>query len=331
MSFLSKNIEQINLKNHILSQKIKNHKIDINNTKIRLIQSNSEELNLVYNDILIHNENNPAEEALNIVREIKSNNFSSINIVLGIGLGYLFKILFLSTKGKVVLYEPNIDILKFTLEAVDFSNEIQEERVYIANTRTELNKCLEDAHSYRSSLNLCGLNSCHNLYSNELKFLQENLDNINSHLQSNYACLFHRSYLWVYEGLLNIPDLAKISNIETLRDKFKSVPAIVVSPGPSLDKTIEDIKQFKDKAVIFSTGNAVKKLIKNGINPDFATFIEVFDNTNQVMDVDISQTNIIAQSIANNNIFKLNAKRKFALFSNNDLFSRWISDIADFQ
>ncbi|MGC9006364.1 MAG: motility associated factor glycosyltransferase family protein [Sulfurihydrogenibium sp.] len=53
-----------------------------------------------------------------------------------------------------------------------------------------------------------------------------------------------------------------------------TMPAFIVASGPSLDETIDLVKEHKDKAVIFSCGTALKRLMKEGIVPDFHVEIE---------------------------------------------------------
>ena len=63
----------------------------------------------------------------------------------------------------------------------------------------------------------------------------------------------------VYNNLLNTIDFFSFSSI---KDKFKNIPAIIVSAGPSLDKNIDLLKNAYDKALIFSAGSAINA-IKN--------------------------------------------------------------------
>lgn len=52
------------------------------------------------------------------------------------------------------------------------------------------------------------------------------------------------------------------------------IPAFIVASGPSLDNSMEYIKRNKEKAVIFSCGTAINKLLDEGIVPDFHIEIE---------------------------------------------------------
>jgi len=52
------------------------------------------------------------------------------------------------------------------------------------------------------------------------------------------------------------------------------LPAIIVGSGPSLDKSIEILKELRDRAIIFSCGSSLRPLLKAGIRPDFHCELE---------------------------------------------------------
>lgn len=62
-----------------------------------------------------------------------------------------------------------------------------------------------------------------------------------------------------------------------IRGRFRrryDVPAFIVAAGPSLDESIEFIRQWKDHAIIFSAGTTLQPLIKAGIVPDYHVELE---------------------------------------------------------
>ncbi|EKE02721.1 MAG: hypothetical protein ACD_20C00342G0005 [uncultured bacterium] len=329
MSILENNIAGIKEYNPILADKIYKHAFNAE-ARFELTAAESGDPILVYNGTPLHDIKDPQQEALNVFERFQ-NTSESINIIVGLGLGYLFKRYCLSAKGKIIVYEPNLDILRFTLEAVDFSNELNENRIRIANTRVELMKSLEELFMHKDSLNISGLNSSNILYPQEISSLKEDFPQVVNHLEANYTTLFEKSIWWTLQGIQNIPIIADGYNVDALRNKFKSKPAVIVSSGPSLDKTAQYLAQYRDRVIIFSAANAYKTLVKYGIKPDFITFIEVGDTSPQVKGLDISDINLIALAVANTNLHKLDFKRKFTFYSNNDLFSRWISKTAGFS
>ena len=104
---------------------------------------NTNGFNLEYNGTLIHNEKSPLGEAVSIFNKI-NNTPTSIQIIYGIGLGYLFQYTAIHSKGTVILYEPNLDILKTAFSLVDFSNELTKNNVYVTTTRDNLGELLRN-------------------------------------------------------------------------------------------------------------------------------------------------------------------------------------------
>lgn len=59
---------------------------------------------------------------------------------------------------------------------------------------------------------------------------------------------------------------------ESLRDKYKDIPCVLVAGGPSLDKNIHELRDFK--GLIISVDTALPTLLKNGIRPHFISSID---------------------------------------------------------
>lgn len=328
MSLFENNIEPIYRYNRVLVNKLENYVFD-ENIEFQLFHSESQDVNLLYKGVTVHDSNNPQIEAINAFGNINSTSENSVTVIFGLGLGYLFKRAYIESKGKIVVYEPNLDILKFTFEVVDFSKELADERVYIANSRTELLKFLNQSYTYKSSLSLLFLESSYKLYPDELNSIKQDFPEIQRHLEGNFVCLFSNSLLWAEEGIRNIPEFIKNYSVDSLRNKFRGKAALVVSSGPSLDKNIESLKKIRNKVVLFCVSNAYNTLEKHKIKPDFVSFIDVLNCNKVVKDNDLSDVNLIIQSIAHNNTFNIKSNRKFVFYSNNDIVSRWLSEVAD--
>lgn len=48
----------------------------------------------------------------------------------------------------------------------------------------------------------------------------------------------------------------------------------MVGNGPSLDESIELIREYQDKVIIFAAGTALQSLMNAGIKPDFHVIVE---------------------------------------------------------
>lgn len=67
--------------------------------------------------------------------------------------------------------------------------------------------------------------------------------------------------------LKNLPHMFASPDIGELAGKFKDIPFILIGAGPSLDESIDFLREMQDKAIIVSSNSPFRKLINNGIRP----------------------------------------------------------------
>ncbi|MCH7935515.1 MAG: DUF115 domain-containing protein [Proteobacteria bacterium] len=83
-------------------------------------------------------------------------------------------------------------------------------------------------------------------------------------------------------------------------DATRPSPAFIVGGGPSLDDGLVVIKENEGNAVIISCGSALRRLILNGITPDFRIELENLDVSPMVSrvaeDHDLTSVTILASS-----------------------------------
>lgn len=91
-------------------------------------------------------------------------------------------------------------------------------------------------------------------------------------INNNTINFFKKS--WIVEPILNLPFTYEMNSIDSLQKKFKNCSAILVSSGPSLNESIEFIRQASNHSYIFCVGSALRNLIKNGITPDFVVSMD---------------------------------------------------------
>lgn len=326
-SILEKNIESISRYNKKLAQKLAEH--EELNGEFEFLEAKTGDIILSFNGLLLHDGIDPQDEALGIFNSLSYNNKSSIHVLFGLGLGYLFKRFSLSSKGKIILFEPNLDILRLTLETVDFSEDLQKNSIVIVDTKEELQAYFEKFYTNDTEVSLSFLKSYAGLYPEKLKELVEELSFVKGLFACGHVNLGNKSNDWTFLGLANIPEVLNHYELEILRKKFRNKPAVIVSAGPSLDNNIEVLKEFEDKAVIFSVGTALKTVSAHNIKPDFLTVVEHNDCSFQVSGIDTSEINLILPPMTYKNFHTSNTKRRFNYYPNNDFTTKWLTKILD--
>lgn len=84
---------------------------------------------------------------------------------------------------------------------------------------------------------------------------------------------------WIDQGLKNLPLFTHGKNLKELDGLFKGRPAILIAPGPSLEKNIHLLKEAKGRAVLIAQLQSVRRLYKEGIQPDFVVVLDPQDLT----------------------------------------------------
>jgi hypothetical protein len=95
--------------------------------------------------------------------------------------------------------------------------------------------------------------------------------------------------------LENIPEIIKKHGVTELKDIYKDKPCVCISPGPSLKKDIEMLKQNKDKAIYIAVDCVVPYLMEHDFMPDFICGIDPLeDNARLFTDPRLKDVPLIA-------------------------------------
>lgn len=327
ISILEKNLKQIARYNPELARRVRNHTVI--SKPFEFAESMTGDVILVYDGIPLHDTRDPQQEALDICASASGNVYYNIDVIFGLGLGYLFKRFLMDRQTKILIYEPNLDILRITLEVADFSEDLSRDNVVLINDTKNLDIAFNRLYFKDTEVFMYFLNSYRTMYLEEMQAFTELLTEKAGIYGSHYRNLCSKARLWTNAGIKNIPDLLANNDLEELRGAFKGKPAVIISAGPSLDKNIHLLKDRQDEFVIFCVGTALKTAVKHGIKPDFLVIAESFDSTAQLEGVETSDMYMILVPTAHNKFFHIQAKKKFIYYPVNDLFTQWYKKFID--
>lgn len=320
-----KNIEALKMNNPGLAEKLENINID-SVSGIEAFQAESKDLILTYNGVPLHSPIDPIREAKTVWnRTVKSPlKKNDIQLVFGLGLGYLFKRACVSADSKIFVIEPNLEIIRFVTEHVDFSAEFSEKRVYITDNVKDLYEKLYEQYLSGDRIEFLFLNHYASSNSEILANITSKTFEIIESRGSDKNTILNLSKIWTENFIKNIADFPEARPLGYSEGNFSDKTALIISPGSSLSEDIEKIKNNSDKFVTIAVGKAFRQLVKAGIIPDFTVFADAKGCAEQIKGVEdfIEKTHLVMLSKSDNYVYGLKSKSKTVSFLENDAFSK---------
>lgn len=214
--------------------------------------------------IRIHSAYDPVKEAQRIAEQCNPKR-ASIIIVCGLGLGYHIQAL----KNKFPQHAL-IVIEKDKVLAERVKQEFPEIFLLasIVHDEEQIAAALEsiDIRSFRGTA-LVVHRPSYSLYPEFYDAMTSSLHKQISSRISDLLTRFEFEELWVTNILLNSQQMHTALPVQSLFGKFKGLPGIIVSAGPSLIHSLEALSQAYDKALIVCVDTAYKVLERHGIKP----------------------------------------------------------------
>lgn len=319
-----KNLTALNQKNPKLSQKLQNY---IPTDLPQILQENGA-YNISYKNIVVHNSQNPVGEAEEVFARCQ-NDPISIHLIYGLGLGYLFQIASLKSKGSVILYEPDLNILWFSFTLVDFSNDILKPNVYITAEFEETTEYIYKKSGTKIAPTLLSIPSQKKFDSKGFDELVKKLQDIVGSFTLDLKYTQRKTYQCINHVLLNTNSLLNETPLIKFKDAYKNKTAVIVSAGPTLDRNIETLKKYRENFVLFTVGTAAKTLFANGITPDFLCIIETYNCSTQLENLDLSKVNFITEPYAHPNFRNFKFKNIYSHISANMPVNHFWAEICD--
>ncbi|WJG10577.1 6-hydroxymethylpterin diphosphokinase MptE-like protein [Aliiglaciecola sp. LCG003] len=205
-------------------------------------------------------------------------------ILFGVGLGYqLEEMQHIHQIEKLFLCEPNRDFFYASLFAIDWAKILDETdqkgyRIYI-------NIGDDGAHLFRDLLNqfyaIGPYNLAHTYFYQSYynAALNSAIGQLREQLQIVISMgeYFDHAFYGInqtVEGLSRGYAHLTSNPHKKLNFESQECPVFILGNGPSLDYSIEVIKEFRDRAIVVSCGTSLQVLHKHGITPDFHAEIE---------------------------------------------------------
>ena len=246
------------------------------------------------------------------------------NAIMVFGIGYIGYIDTLAERypdNKIIAYEPCEDIFKSQLDDWDLEKTFSKKNVtlILGENRKDLFKeecgweidyTKTDLVKYSAIPNYIAMfPDEYQEYIHMVSLLIEQL-NAAKNTKVHYEDVRGKNFLY------NIYDMVVQSGLNELvyeiqKNDVLDYPVVIVSAGPSLDKNIDELKNYKGKAFIMSTDMAVKTMNSHGIVPDMICCVDPNKTADYFENDVIKNVALATQLCVNRNTTKIHTGRRF--------------------
>lgn len=202
--------------------------------------------------------------------------------VLGFGVGHHVKLLAqrMETVGVVACFEPDLGLLRAVLEHIDHSAWLAAGTTAIFHDADDRSSIISGVQGWEAPLAV-GVQIIEHAPSRPRlgeasgRFAQA-LSSVVGTVRTHVITTMVHSDVTARNALMNIGHYAGMPGIGELRGLALGRPAIVVSAGPSLRRTIAHLKDaaVRERCVIVAVQTVLKQLIAEGIRPHFVCALD---------------------------------------------------------
>lgn len=224
---------------------------------------------LQINDIFFHSIHDPNKESRRLIEGLKPGNENKLYIFFGAGLGYSVRIALESENITIVWMECDAGILKSALSLFDYSDQLISGRLRIILspfTEDNLFTAFKGLGNHVTSYipHRPSLTWKEDLYT-DCKFV---CDKFFRKKDVNIATLSKFETIWTRNLLLNIPELLQMKPVSLLFGIASGIPVIVCGAGPSLEKDLPKLYEYRNRYILICVDTALNILVTHNIEPD---------------------------------------------------------------
>ncbi|MCZ6836742.1 MAG: DUF115 domain-containing protein, partial [Planctomycetota bacterium] len=223
----------------------------------------------------------PKTEATRLVEHLDYIENASF-VISGFGLGYHVQAVAerVGKRGLVVVFEPDVSLLRAVFERIDHSTWLAKSNVIFVHDpddRAALTRQLSGCEPILAmGLEFIDHPASRTRLGNQALTFSETFTAYMTSMKTTLMTTLIRSLDTIRNNLFNLPQYVGGEGVKELEDLAKDLPGVIVSAGPSLHKNIHELAKdgVRDRCVIIATQTTLKPLLKAGVKPHFVTALD---------------------------------------------------------
>ncbi|MBL8991401.1 MAG: motility associated factor glycosyltransferase family protein, partial [Phycisphaerae bacterium] len=223
----------------------------------------------------------PLEEARRLTEPVKIAD-AAVLVVLGFGLGYHVAELARRVRktGIIVVFEPDVSLLRSVLERLDLADWIEQTNLVIltdaADPAAMARAVQGNEHALALGTQIVEHPASRARLGEAARQFQAAFTDVVRAARTTVVTTMVQTQATLRNLTQNIDHYALGPGIEDLRDAARGRPAVVVAAGPSLQRNVDLLARpgVRDRVVIIAAQTVLKTLLARGIRPHFVTALD---------------------------------------------------------
>ena len=222
----------------------------------------------------------PLEEARRVADRVHAAE-AGVVVVQGFGLGHHVGLIAekMGRSGVVLVYEPDVELLRAVLEVVDLSAVFGSSNVAVL-TRADAGAISQILRGAETVVSL-GVKvvehgpSMPRLGESAARFAEGFTKTVRA-IRTNVVTTLMQTETSLRNGMMNLDYYASVPGVAELTSCAFGRPAVVVAAGPSLRRNVELLARpgVRDRVVIIAVQTVLRPLLEAGIRPHFVTALD---------------------------------------------------------
>ena len=223
----------------------------------------------------------PSDETIKKIEELASYQQHPYLYFFGLGNGIVYKLLLQNENHRrIVVIEPEMEIIYIAFNLIDFSQELLSGRLVILHAdemsySRAYSLLNNDAKIFAKVYDLFIVAPYYEKYHEAMVEISSTITRALEHLVYSFGNDVEDSLIGVEHFMANLPKLVRSPKLNEFLEKIKNTDtAVIVSTGPSLMKQLPILKEICDYVTIICIDASFPILSRHGIKPDIVVSME---------------------------------------------------------
>jgi hypothetical protein len=264
--------------------------------------------------VLVHSARQPIDEARRLVRQQLGSRSPQVACVIGAGLGYVVDVVLERGQTRVLVLEPEPALVPWMLALRDRRQAISSGRLLILPgpdysqrlSAWPLLTPLPDSLPVIANATICAARP------QAARAARVASADALENAAANQLAGERFKRVMLLNTLRNLPVLAREAPVGAFAGMFARRPAVLVGAGPSLNRNIEQLRPYRDRAVLIAVGSALRPLLSAGLPPDLVVAVDPGEGTPlQFAGLEAPSTFLVADPSVDPSVFDRYRDRAF--------------------